>query len=516
MKKFFLYRSLIIITIVIGLLTGCISDQTVVETVSQAVDFDIAVVLREDNISPVDIELYQELEAKTGVVIHWMTEDRENWSDAKSLIFDSGQLPDAFFGVYIMTDEEVLQYGLQGELIPIEGYINQETMPNFSAILEEHPEYLKEITAPDGHIYSLPNIEDGMVTTTQEPLYINKEWLEVVGMEVPDTYEAFYQVLKAFKEEDVNQNGIVDDEIPFTFREHTSDLFGMFGIIDDYKTHIDVVDNQVIYTATSDNYKTAILYFHGLFKEGLIDPEAFIQDNRAYNYKLKSEERMVGVFQGWRSTAWAVGDQVDDYIPLPPMAGPEGIRLWPERINGIRSKGAFSVTKLADDPEALMAWVDHMYEPEFALQASFALKIDDHLQYNDQGKLVLVQEATYDNRKGLVPMGSNRIVSLSESSVSLLEAVPEHIIEKQHLDTYYNQFYKEESYPKVFFTLEEMQELNLLRPIIIDYTNEKYVQWIVEGRIEKEWDKYLLELDRIGLQRMVEIYQEALDRYNNH
>ena len=33
-------------------------------------------------------------------------------------------------------------------------------MPNLSKILEENPEYRKMITAPDGHIYSFPWIEE--------------------------------------------------------------------------------------------------------------------------------------------------------------------------------------------------------------------------------------------------------------------------------------------------------------------------------------------------------------------
>ena len=35
-----------------------------------------------------------------------------------------------------------------------------------------------------------------------------------------------------------------------------------------------------------------------------------------------------------------------------------------------------------------------------------------------------------------------------------------------------------------------------------------------EKDIEKEWDTYLAMLDEMGLQDVIDVYQEALDRYN--
>lgn len=43
---------------------------------------------------------------------------------------------------------------------------------------------------------------------------------------------------------------------------------------------------------------------------------------------------------------------------------------------------------------------------------------------------------------------------------------------------------------------------------------ETWASWIVNGGIDEQWDAYVDQLNK-GLERLMEIYQEALDVYNN-
>lgn len=45
------------------------------------------------------------------------------------------------------------------------------------------------------------------------------------------------------------------------------------------------------------------------------------------------------------------------------------------------------------------------------------------------------------------------------------------------------------------------------------YVRKMEAKWIVEGGIEAEWDKYVEDLKRMGLDEMIEIKQQAYDRY---
>lgn len=478
--------------------------------------------LRDGEYSPAEIQLYQELEQETGVKINWTTYADSAWAEKKSLLFASNQLPEAFFGQEILSNDDLLKYGPEGMLIPLESYITEENTPNLYKIFQDYPEYKRSITAPDGHIYSLMSFDDGYVTTTNLPLFINKDWLENVNMAVPATTDEFYEVLKAFKEQDANGNGDPDDEIPYSFNKDTnyaSDLFGSFGMIDDTridsgKTHIAVKDGKVIYTAVGEEYKNAIKYFHKLYSEGLIDQEAFTQDNSVFKAKCKNENRTVGVLQGWRSTAWSTSNEDDSYIPVPPLTGPDGDRYWPELQNGVNGLGSFAITNVARDPEYIMRWVDHCYDPLFSVQASLALKVGLHLKEDGNGKYDYAEAPTTENRAKVVPGGYDRIYSVTKEAAALLKGAPSHMIEKQTLDTYYSDYYYPEYYPKFMLSTEESDRLSTLATEINSFANEKYAAWMTGGGIDDEWDSYLKQMNTMGLPELVEIYQGALDRYH--
>ena len=87
-------------------------------------------------------------------------------------------------------------------------------MPNLKAFLDDNEQYQLEITAPNGHKYGFPYVEEmkGLVLTPG-PFVINKTWLDKVGKEVPTTVDEWVDCLKAIRDGgDLNGNG-EDDEI---------------------------------------------------------------------------------------------------------------------------------------------------------------------------------------------------------------------------------------------------------------------------------------------------------------
>ena len=82
----------------------------------------------------------------------------DQFADKKNLaLAQFGNLPDGLFNAG-MNDYDLLRYAKQGIIIPVEHLIDK-YMPNLKAIFEKYPEYRTMCTAPDGHIYSFPWIE---------------------------------------------------------------------------------------------------------------------------------------------------------------------------------------------------------------------------------------------------------------------------------------------------------------------------------------------------------------------
>ena len=202
-----------------------------------------------------------------------------------------------------LTAAEQMNYGEQGILIPLEELI-EEYAPNFKALMDEIPEIRKSITAPDGHIYSLPAI-DLSQHWYRNPLWYNGDFLEALNIDkLPETTEELYNFLKRVKEEDPNGNGVAD-EIPIssvsTATTNARDIrtwsLGAFGI---YEDEIYVDDKDVVhYTPIEEGFREYLVYMNRLWKEDLLDHESYSQT--AEQKKAKAQNNQVALFSDWHA-----------------------------------------------------------------------------------------------------------------------------------------------------------------------------------------------------------------------
>lgn len=465
-----------------------------------------------------DLKFFQDLEEQTNVHIEWNMSSEDGWDEKKGLLF-AGELPDAFYGQGILTDVDVIKYASQGILIPLEDMI-EEYCPNISKLLENE-EYRKALTAPDGHIYCLPSLTE-LSPKTHDKLFINKTWLDQLGLPLPTTLEEFEETLKAFRDNDMNGDGDATSEIPFTFLYNRKEnglfsMFGSFGQLDNnYWNHFIVKDGEVVYTPVTEPYKEAIEWFHSLYEQDLIDPEGFTHDFSVYIAKVSAPEKTVGAFLGW-SLSSAAGNNKEDFVPLAPLKGESGEQIWNTYPSAINAKGSFVITSECENPEALMRWADMHYDPETSLQIDQGLfgttltKEGDKYTY-----LPLPEGKTLADMIHEYTPGVNGIGGVTMEVASKLE-LNANLQERADLDEFYAPYNVpvDEVYPSVFLTTEEVESVSALETDIVAYVDQTYANWIVNGGIENEWDSYLQKLDQMHLQEYIDIYETAYERYQN-
>ena len=78
-------------------------------------------------------------------------------------------------------------------------------MPNLKKVFDKYPEYRQMCTDEDGHIWALPWIEQlgegkTAIQTVGDMSFINKKWLDFLGLQMPTTTDEFEEVLKAFRD----------------------------------------------------------------------------------------------------------------------------------------------------------------------------------------------------------------------------------------------------------------------------------------------------------------------------
>jgi putative aldouronate transport system substrate-binding protein len=464
-----------------------------------------------------EMELVQGLEADTNIAIEWNMLDADVYAEKKNLLLASNDLPDAFFNSRF-TDQELVQYGVNGTLIPLEGFI-EKYAPNLQAVFDKRPELKAAVTASDGHIYALPNSEELGLAAVPFFWSINKSWLDKLGLDVPSTVEEYREALVAFTTQDPNGNGKAD-EIGLSFINNwwcadVGNLFAALGGIADNFEHRVVRDDTVIYTGADEGYRDAISELHDWYADGLIDPESFTQDDKTYLAKGQSVEEILGSYVWWETAEVAGTANADDYVLLPVLEGVAGQLVG--RSNFVDyGRNAFAITNANKYPSATMRWVDRFYDPELAAQVSFG-PIGETLEENADGVLVQKELAEGVNAGELrqqVSLGAGAPhVLLREDFENVILPEPRALQRLRDLEETYLPYAEEQFYPSVLFTVEELQELADIEPDIKALVEQKRPQWIVEGGIDDEWDGYVAQLKSMGIERMVEIYQAAYDRF---
>ena len=101
-----------------------------------------------------------------------------------------------------------MRYGREGILIALNPLIDDpEKSPNIQAGFELKPYIRPSITTPDGNIYSLPDFSECYHCSVAQKAWINTEWLDALGLDMPGTTAELETVLEAFQTGDPNGNG---------------------------------------------------------------------------------------------------------------------------------------------------------------------------------------------------------------------------------------------------------------------------------------------------------------------
>lgn len=480
--------------------------------------------------------IFKRLQEKTNVEIKWTAIQGDQWADKITLnMSDPNKLTDFVFTAGF-SDSNLLKYADYGAIIPLEEYIDA-YMPNLKSVFDKYPEYRTMCTDVNGHIWSLPWIEQlgsekTAIQTIGNMSFINKKWLDFLNLEIPETVDEFEQVLIAFRDhasELQEEFGIDGSIIPMSCIVNNGDqdpaiLINGFGEgygDADKDRHIAVTDDKkVICSATQEGYKKGIQWLHKLYEQKLIDPEAFTQEWSTYVSKGKSGR--YGVCFSWDV---ANIDNLKDWVPLPVLTA-DTTNLTPQNSSFTSGfdRGRCVVTSVAENPALVCAWLDQMYDPLQSPQNNWGTYGEDdefdifEMSENEDGEPMLKH----------APLGDASPVEVREA-----EAVGGPLAV---LDEYYGKYvtcpddaqyrldwikdyftpdmHTKYVYPNVFMSREDTETLSNLQADIQKTINAKKSDWIMNGFDDADWDKYLQSLDAYGLNEYLELFQKYLDAYN--
>ncbi len=466
------------------------------------------------------MDLVQEFEDKTNVRIEGDFIPGDQYQERKNLMLASGDLPDMF--LVGLSDQDIITYGAQGYFVDLNDLVDT-WAPNIQSLFDARPNYYASSLTPDGELFGLPRINEFIDRENADQSFINTTWLDQLGLAMPTTIQEFYQVLVAFRDNDMNGDGDPNDEIPFSFvyptpAKHFSiySMFGSFGVLDHSSHHLMIQDGDVLFAPMQPGYREALEFFNRLYAEGLIDAEAFTQNRQQYIAKGNAEEALYGVMMSWYpANATTIERAANDYEVMPPLEGPNGHRMWNRWPSTLFQKINTTITTANEYPEASMRWLDALYETETSIEMGYG-KFGVVIQRNPDG--------TYETLDPPPGMSSNEFrmtnapgfafpwAILAETSAKIQLSAEQTRKTEDRLQ--FAPYFPEEVYPNLTFTLEETERLAILRTDIHSYVEQMTARFVVgEDSIDEQWDAYLDQLEAMGLEEMMTIYIEAYDRY---
>ena len=479
--------------------------------------------------------IFQRLEQQTNVHIDWTCFVDDQFADKKNLaLAQFGNLPDGLFTAG-MSDYDLLRYAKQGIIIPLENLIDK-YMPNLQAVFEKYPEYRTMCTAPDGHIYSFPWIEQlgvdkTAIQTVGSMPFINTKWLNFLGLEMPHNVDDFEQVLIAFRDNAdriKSEFGIEGDIIPMSCIVNDGDqdpaiLINGFGEgygDQDKSRHIAVTnDRKVICAAAQPGYRAGIEWLHKLYTENLIDLEAFTQEWSTYVSKGKAGR--YGVCFTWDV---ANIDNLTDWEPLPPLtADTTNITPYNGSFTSGFNRGRCVVTAKAANPALVCAWLDQMYIPIQSAQNNWGTYGED------DGFDIFEMSTNADGEPMLkhAPLGDESPVEVREAEsvngpLAVLNDYYDVYVtcpdDAQYRLDWIEQIYTPEMhndyvFPNVFMSNDDTETVSELETDLSTYMNTCKADWIMNGMADGAWEEYLGMLEEYRLSDYLAIMQKYLDAY---
>ena len=466
---------------------------------------------------------FQRIEEETGVKIEWEYIPATAWDEQKSLILASGDLPDIFFGAKAMKTSDIManvEY-----FLPLQDLI-AEYGQNIQAMWEAVPNTKIANTYPDGNIYSIGHT---MVSrpATEAAIYINKVWLDNLGLAMPTTVDELTEVLRAFRDQDANGNGDPNDEIPMIGRSLTSKygpaaMRGYFQADNCIEYDLAVgEDGKITYLPVTENYKAWVQWVHTLISEGLLNSDVVTIDSTRYKaLQANDEVALCGVLTGY--THSNAGKWMDEYEVLDIAEGPYGKAYVAANkanmLSGISGWATVSVTESCKEPEAAMKWINAFYDSLNGLQGYWG-PMGEAIQDDGDGTYSFIMDEAKDAERGYKSydnwywgLGDGAPGYISAEVEAAMEVSPNDVL-KLYADEIYADNIRDESYiyPPVILERKLNDKAAEIETDMEKMTKEMTAKWCVEGGVEAEWDNYVAEMHKMGLDEYIEIYQNKLD-----
>lgn len=469
-----------------------------------------------------EVKNIQELEERTNVHINWVTPASQEANEKFGLMLASGDYPDILRGVNQYYPGGIEKGVDDGILVDMTDLIEQ-YMPHYQAIRKSVPEVEKATKTDAGRTPVVWTIasddEEVSMEMVWAGLFVRKDWLDELNMDLPETIEDWHDMLKAFKD---NYNC----EAPLVFAADGTFMQGEFvsayGVLPEF--YLD--GTTVKYGPAEPGYRQYVETMRDWYAEGLIDPNfptndgALVADN-AYMATGKS---------GAGCSAWGYSNNLlkTDYgmtdvenfwlegVPNPVLNEGDTPQTGSTMCGYI--KEAMAITSNCKNPELAARWLDYFYTKEGMLLNAYGIEGETYELLPDGTPQYT--ELVTNNPDGYGMSDAFKIYTLDNSSFGLyswaryFHTGREAYTRSMDCQYVWNKAKTDMVIPSaVSMTEEEINAYNTTYTAIQTLVNEKTVKYIMGTEDMSTYDEFVQSLYEYGIEDCITYKQAAYDRY---
>ena len=432
-----------------------------------------------------------------------------------SLLVASGDYPDIISANWNSYSGGAAKAIEDEIVIPIDDYI-EKFAPDYLKELESNEEWMKSVKTPKGNFTGFYQLRTAPALNSFG-MIIRKDWLDQLNLSVPTTTDEFYNTLTAFKNE-------MDATAPLSLPIGNLRDMGRFGLItspfDLVSTGYYHVDGTVHYGAYESQYKDVLTWLNKLYSDGLLDNNVLTLDGATSSSNIMND--ISGITTGYASGGmgnWLT--TMKDVNPDYALAGVGSlIKTSGEKAYFGQRQDSISVlsaiTSNCDDIETAVKFLNYGYTEPGNLLMYYGIEgesfefIDGYPYYTDFVKnhpdgLSFAQALSqYDYSPANGPFVANGDYSAQTYNDAQLDA----------LNVWRNNDVMDHYIPSMMIDAADVDEYASITSEVFTYESEQFALFVTGERSLDEFDDYISVLESMGIKRMIEIYQNAFDVFN--
>ena len=465
-----------------------------------------------------DCSIYKAAEEATGIHVDYQGMSTSASNEQFNVMVASGSYPDLIgWGLNFANgdDAEVDEDVILDLTEDIAQYA-----PNYYNLLSTDDELLKTAVSSSGYITAFYGLttEDGLA---KEGLAIRTDELQKLGLEKPYTIDDYENVLAAFKDDGLKQpmmmlapGAIQDNWLSGAFDVAAFCNSFPMSVVPTY-----VQDGEIKFGPIEDGFKDYITLMHEWYEKGYIEAD-FISDNSNWNspdYANAITNGEAGIFycdwgnlNGYIENSEVEGFSLEATYDM--HATEDSINHFGTFITKSASNG-FRITTNCENVELACQWGDWWYSEEGSLLANYGVE-GEGFEYVDGVPTFtsLVTDSDLGMRDALLVYASNGTINCVIDNNAVASGYSE--VDKDAPEIWAKGMDDEYVIPtSMSLSADDSTEAANIYSDIQTLCMESIAKFITGDKSLDEFDDFVQQIEDMGIQDYLDIYQECYDDY---